>query len=137
MWINEFETELDGNQAVFWEALETSAPHTARPYCCFLRHVIFYKYPYRVLADHNYDEWDRVKSCWDLVGTPWTDADISWSRCAPFVMHEGCVFELRSGRVVWREDRGGWWLKWQAWRVPNDDRRLPCALAYHTKVQTQ
>jgi hypothetical protein len=123
MWRNKFPAQLlSPNLIEFCEPLSTSAPIHARPYCCYVRTVIFYEYPYRVV-DGCYAQHDKIDTAWDLLGTRWTDSpDLGWSALAPWVMHDGQVYELIHG---WVELRNGHWVHpWNARRVPNDDFRL-------------
>lgn len=104
----------------FYEPIETAAPPTARPYCCYLSTVIFYEGDsFRVL--------EEKQSAWNLLGTRWTAENLGWSSLAPFVRHEGQVYELVSGYVEWRE--GGWCHVWRGRLVDDGDPRLRSALA--------
>ena len=116
MWINDFPTEPDGkNSLKFIEPLDANAPPDARPHCCYIDHVVFYKQPYEANERGNYAEWDRVQTRWNLLGQRWTDEDLGWRSLAPFVKHDGEVYELATGRVVWRD--GLWFVEWIGRRV--------------------
>jgi hypothetical protein len=117
MWINAFETEAAGARGrTFWEPIRTTAPQTARPYCCYLSTVIFYKVPRALTPDgREFERWDTVESAWNLLGERYTDEDLGWSSLAPFVLHNGVVYELGGGSVVWRNGR--WFHEWLAWRL--------------------
>ena len=124
MYINRtFEFEPTGRRSgYFWEPLTTIAPSEARPYCCYIATVIFHKLPYEVTPDRGYAEYDRVETQWDLLGERWTSRDLGWASLAPFVWHDGVLYELAPGRVVYRDGR--WWMRHGAYRVPRDDHRL-------------
>lgn len=124
MWHNTFKAEpYSARSLYFWEPLNVDAPPDARPHCCYIRTVIFY-------ASHD---WQRgvvtklaeCESAWDLLGQRWTEEHIGWAALAPFVEHEGSVYELASAQVVYKDGR--WWKRWLAWRVPADDARLTLA----------
>lgn len=96
---------------IIWEPLLTKAPAPpkAKPYCCYIRSVIFYHHPYivwpfggywrdaggalRKPMTRGFLEWDHVK------------ARLSWDDIVSF---EGENFKVGSGRVVWK--RGRWWM---------------------------
>lgn len=130
MWINTFRAESYGNRGMyFWEPIPISGiPADAKPYCCYLSMVIFYD-----RADWNrgvITELIRHQSMWNLLGQRWTDEDIGWAALAPWVSHEGAIFELGGGEVVYQD--GQWWHKWLGWRLSGDDRRF----AHYLKEQT-
>ncbi|MCL5997077.1 MAG: hypothetical protein M1546_13620 [Chloroflexi bacterium] len=123
MWRNSFETEAHGLRGMyFYEPITTAAPPSAKPYCCYMNHVIFYKQPYQVLPDHSFEKWDEVETQWDLLGQRWTDEDLGWASLAPFVEHKGQIYELGGGSVIWRD--GKWFLQWLGWRRDDDDPRI-------------
>lgn len=128
MWLNQFETEADGkNRIMIWEPLDTTAPREAQPYCCDLSTIIFYHKPYTLDEQGTgYKEYARVESAWNMLGQRWTDADLGWSALAPFLWHEGHVYELGCGHVVWRETQEGgqWYLRHPARRITSLDHRL-------------
>lgn len=73
------------------ERLDTDAPATANPYCCYLRTVIFYERPWRYLKDkHEYASYGR---CETVLIEDWLYLD-------------GEVFELCGGKVS--HDGDGW-----------------------------
>lgn len=98
----------------FWEPLPTTAPPEARPYCCLISTVIFYR-------DRYHGEIDRVETQWNLLGERWTTRDLGWSSLAPFVWHAGALYELSPGRVIYQD--GQWWMRHGAWMIEYDDRR--------------
>lgn len=123
MWVNEFEVERDGRWIMyFYEPLDTDAPANAHPYCCHLNTVVFYKHPLHVRANGMFEEYDRTKTKWNLLGQRWTEADIGFAALAPWVQHDGEVYELAGGRVVRRHGR--WFMQWRGRKLPQDDRRL-------------
>jgi hypothetical protein len=95
---------------VIWEPLLTKAPAPpkAKPYCCYIRTVIFYHSPYIVWP------WPRLyrangRLCrdsgptflqWDQVETRLTGDDL--------IEFEGELFEVGGGSVVWARKR--WWM---------------------------
>lgn len=127
MWTNSFESEPYGERGMaFYEPLAVAAPPSARPHGCYLNTVIFY----------DRAAWERgvivkLAECetqWHLLGQRWTDAEgLGWYGVAPFVRHAGTLFELASGEVVYRAGR--WQMRWLAWRVRADDRRLLLGIA--------
>jgi len=122
MWINTFESETTTgfpHLITFYEPLPTSAPWEAYPYCCYIRTVIFYKPPF----PGNLEIIDQIETQWDLLGERYTDQIEGWAALAPFVYHEGQVYELCSGQVIWRN--GQWVMKRGSRRVREDDRRWP------------
>lgn len=122
MWHNTFETEPYGVRGrYFYEPIATTAPKDAQPYCCYIRTVMFYEQPYRVV-DGMYAKHDQVETQWDTLGSRWTEQDLGWASLAPFVEHDGQIYELGGGQVVWRN--GAWCCRWLGWRLPEDDRRL-------------
>lgn len=137
MWVNTFETLPYGRRGrYFFEPLPTAAPRQARPYCCYVRTVIFYKHPLTVVRSGPnkgmYAEWDRVDTIWDSLGHRWTQADIGWNSLAPLVLFFDPargpeVYELAGGTVVWREGLTGqgWQMQRLGWRLWPDDRRWP------------
>jgi len=66
---------------------------------------------------------DQIETQWDLLGERYTDQIEGWAALAPFVYHEGQVYELCSGQVIWRN--GQWVMKRGSRRVREDDRRWP------------
>jgi hypothetical protein len=123
VWQSTFEAAPYGERGrYFFEPLSTTAPADAQPYCCYTRTVIFYKKPYRSDGRGNFVKYDEVETEWSLFGQRWTTADIGWSALAPFVEHEGQVYELGGGEVLWRDGR--WVNRWLGWRVEADDPRL-------------
>lgn len=66
---------------------------------------------------------DEVVSQWNLLGQRFTDEWEGWAAVAPLVQHEGEIYELCSGEVIWRE--GQWFKKWTGRRLAEDDRRRP------------
>ncbi len=130
MWTNEFEAESDGSHgAKFFEPLAVDAPPSARPHCCYLDTVIFYKQPYESNEKGGYADFGQVETQWNLLGQRWTDADLGWRALAPLVQHEGHVFELTGGRVIRRNEK--WWMEWSARRLLLDDFRLTSAKGHH------
>lgn len=124
MWRNpDYPTEPYGERGLYiFEPIPTDAPATAKPHCYLFDRVAFYEQPYRVDASGGYAKHDDTQHEWNLLGQRWTDADIGWSALAPFVTHDSTIYELASATVV--RSAGRWWLRWLAWRVPDDDRRL-------------
>lgn len=124
MWRNTFEAEPYGVRGLyFYEPIQTAAPPEAKPYCCYLRRIIFYKQPREVMPDHTYAKWDEVDSQWDLLGQRWTDEDLGWASLAPFVqLDDGRIYELGGGDVIWRN--GQWFVRWLGWRKDDDDPRI-------------
>jgi len=120
MWRNEFESEPYGTQGmIFYEPLPTIATEDCQPYCCLIRTTIFYKKPW----PGKLEKIDKVQSQWDLLGHRFTDEIDGWACVAPFVWHSDELYELHSGKVIWRNDQ--WHKKWTARRVSTDDRRWP------------
>lgn len=92
-----------------WEPLATKAPAPpkARPYCCYIRTVIFHHFPHilrgphPVLSGHRwyweprggFQQWDQIET------------RLSWDDLVAF---EGDRFEIAGGTVVWRRRR--WWM---------------------------
>ena len=144
MWKNSFTTELveivarDGLvtkdstvegidtsawscRITFYEPLETDVPKSSYPYCCYLNTVIF------TSDSEHLAEIGRAESMWDLLGTRWTDdRQIGFSALEPFVWHDGRVWKLVSGQVVWAN--GQWYKAWGACLVRDDDKRLATSL---------
>ena len=126
MWHNTFETKQTGTRSrVFYEPINTTAPHdeTCEPYCCLINTIVFYKKPYALNGRGGYQIWDEVKTQWDNLGYRFTDEDWGWQSLAPFVIHDGALYELSIGEVIWRNDH--WYMRWIAWRVDESDRRWP------------
>lgn len=121
MWINSFESEPGAapHLITFYEPLPTIAPQEAHPYCCYLKTVIFYKPPF----PGNLEIIDQVETQWDLLGQRFSKEIEGWAGVAPFVYHEGKVYELMSGQVIWRNEQ--WMMMRRALRVREDDRRFP------------
>ncbi len=122
---------------IFYEPIRTTAPADARPYCCYLNRVIFYKHPRTLAPDgFHYEQWDEVESAWNLLGERYTEEDLGWSSLAPFVLHRGIVYELGGGSVIWRNSQ--WFHQWTSWRVdPSDSRdawRLSEAWKMHKRA---
>jgi hypothetical protein len=124
VWINKFEHGQTKYHVLiyFWEPLDTDAPEEAKPHCCLIDWVVFYKHSPEVSDGGGLAAWDQVTTCWNLLGTRWTDANVGWSALAPFVLHDGEVWELVTGKVVWRA--GCWFMRWCARRIAADDIRL-------------
>ncbi|MEO0870391.1 MAG: hypothetical protein AAFY19_00320 [Pseudomonadota bacterium] len=90
------------------ERLDTDAPASARPWCCYTKTVIFYEQPWRVLPDRRaYAEHDRVETVLD-------GEDI--------LTINGVQFELLGGIVS--HDGAGWIMTRRA-RKRADDRQVP------------
>jgi len=122
MWHNAFPAEQTGaNRVIFYEDLHTDAPEMCRPYCCYIRTVIFHELPLRVV-DGQYAQHDSVETAWDLLGQRWTDQDLGWGALAPLVEHQGQIYELIGGSVTWLNGR--WVQRWIARRVPDDDIKI-------------
>lgn len=121
MWYNEFETEQDDRLRIFWEPIETTAPKEAHPYTCYVDCIIFYKHPQHSRTT-DFSEFDRVTIKWTLLGTRWTNKDIGLAALAPFVDHEGVIYELTTGNVKWCKD--GWYMRWIGREVYGGDKRL-------------
>lgn len=100
---------------VVFEPLLTKAPRPpkATPYCCYLRTVIFYHYPYIVRPPGWYrsstGELRRGETGpfvqWDEI-----EHRLHWDTLINF---DGQVFEIGGGRVIWR-DRS-WWMLRDGW----------------------
>lgn len=92
-----------------WEPLPTKAPAPpkARPYCCYIRTVIFYHFPHIVRGPHP-SHWGR-RWHWNKSGgfLEWDQIEtrLSWDDVVSF---EGERFEIQGGHVVWRRRR--WWM---------------------------
>lgn len=126
MWKNEFETEKTGNRSrIFYEPINSNAPHddTCRVHCCYTNTVIFYKQPWEYNGRGGYAEWDRIETQWDNYGERFTDEDWGWQSIAPFVIHEGKLYELSTGNITWLNGR--WYMVWTGWIVDASDRRWP------------
>lgn len=123
MWVNAFETErITGSLLAFFEPLLTGAPPDAIPYCCYLSTVVFYQRPLEIGSDGRYIQHDEAEAQWNLLGQRWTDDHVGFAALAPFVQHDGHVYELVGGQVIWRNGR--WTMRWTARLVKEDDRRL-------------
>lgn len=119
MWKNTFETEqVSDNFIRIYEPIKTIATQDCEPYCCFIRTVIFYKKPLCDLV-----EVDRTQTHFDLLGKRFSDELDGWTGVAPFVEHDGKIYELISGTVIWRN--GAWYMQRMARRICKDDPRLP------------
>lgn len=123
LWRNTFEAEVcSPNLVLFYESLPVKAPTMkVQPYCCYDRRIIFYELPYRIERG-VYARYDETETQWSLLGQRWTDEDIGFAAAAPFVEHEGVVYELTSGQVRLR--CGQWVMQWRARRVRDSDVRL-------------
>lgn len=118
MWTNEYQTEPYGTRGRhFFEPLKVEAPETAQPYCCYANTVVFYE------DATCRKEVARCDSKWNLLGQRFNQDLEGLPGVAPFVWHEGELYELGSGDVVWHDD--GWHVRWLGWRVPEDDWRWP------------
>lgn len=83
------------NWVYVWEPLNTTAPETAHPYCCYNSTVIFY------------EDADKLK---EIDRTEYT---IRYSfRGNTILQGNGFVLQLMSGKVVWHADR--WQMQWLA-----------------------
>ncbi|MEM7003728.1 MAG: hypothetical protein AAF529_23285 [Pseudomonadota bacterium] len=79
-----------------WEPLPTNAPgpDKTRPYCCYIRTVIFYQRPYCPRAPgEGYIEHDRL------------EFRITSDTRLRF---EGQIYKAGGGRVYWADDQ--WWM---------------------------
>lgn len=123
MWTNAFETQPYGVRGLyFYEPLRTLAPREAKPHCCYVGTIIFYEQPYRLMPDgHSLAEFDRIETCWNMLGERWTEQDLGFASLAPLILHAGQIDELGGGQVVWRDT--GWVMEWLGWRVDEFDRR--------------
>jgi hypothetical protein len=125
MWINHFEVEPYGARGMyFYEPLKTKAPRAGmQPYCCLIRTVIFYAVPFHTRKDGTtLVDYGQCETEWDLLGERFMEGD--WlNGVAALVIHEGQIYELATGRVMWR--KGGWQMKHLAWRVTPNDARYP------------
>lgn len=80
-----------------YEPLSFKAPSIARPYCCYIRTVIFYVYPYQVTRNgSSFREWDQARS---LLG--WDDE----------ILFDGNIYTVGGGRVV-RLEKAWWMQRW-------------------------
>jgi hypothetical protein len=126
MWHNTFETEPYNTRALyFYEPINTTAPHdeSCHPYCCLINTIVFYKYPYTPNDRGGYQEWDHVETQFDNYGQRFTDEDWDFQSVAPFVVHDGKIYEIATGQVIWRND--SWYMRWLGWLVDESDRRWP------------
>lgn len=82
---------------ILWEPLRTKAPSPAivRPWCCYIRTVIFYQWPHTVLSTR------RGFAYYDQIETR-----ISHDALIEF---EGETFKYGHGQVLWK--RGRWWMR--------------------------
>lgn len=123
MWHNTFPAERDPALpwlVTFYEPLATKAPKEAKPYCCYLRRVVFYTPDY----PNSLQILDEVEGQWDLAGTRWTsDPQLVFGALEPFVAHEGEYFDLMGGRVIWWQDKG-WHVEWRARRIYPEHNQL-------------
>ncbi len=102
-----------------WEPLRTKAPcpDKARPYCCYLRTVIFYVGPRHIVRPwHHIYRWKNGWS-WDKPGMHYeewdqVEYDLTWDD--PFDWC-GQRFIVGGGRVTWRLSQ--WWMKHNARRA--------------------
>ncbi len=79
------------------EPLSYKAPSIARPYCCYLRTVIFYVYPYEVTRNGStFREWDRVESL------------LSWNA---EILCDSNIYIVGGGRVL-RLEKSWWMQRW-------------------------
>lgn len=95
---------------VIWEPLLTKAPAPpkARPWCCYIRTVIFYHFPYVLeLRQPRWRDWEgrlhagaRGYQEWDQIETRLTWDDV--------VRFEDEDFVVGGGTVVWKRRR--WWM---------------------------
>jgi hypothetical protein len=93
MWDCEGEFELDGpHSVVLWEPLDVNAPLDAKPYCCLVNTVIFYrdKVGYDEIARCRTHDLNTSSETLLFLGNRW------WSVC--------------SGKVVQRD--GKWCMQW-------------------------
>ena len=104
-------------QLVIWEPILTKAPGPAlaRPYCCYIKTVIFYHRPYicspwvtifecngrlqRNSSPGHFEQWDEVET------------RLTWEDQLSF---EGERFDVGGGRVMWANLPGQprrWWMR--------------------------
>ena len=125
MWHNTFEIEQYNTRALyFYEPINTTAPReNCQPYCCLINTVVFYKQPYTPDGKGGYQVWDRVETQFDNYGNRFTEEDWGFQSLAPFVIHDGKIYEISTGQVIWRD--GHWYTRWLGWLVDESDRRWP------------
>jgi hypothetical protein len=123
MWHNTFPTKPYGARGMYFyeDILAAGIPETAKPYCCYICTIIFYKQPYKVV-DGEFERWGEAVTRWNLIGERWTDQDMGFGSLAPLVLHNGQVYELATGNVIWKD--GKWVNQWIGWRLPADDNRI-------------
>lgn len=99
-----------------WEPLDTKAPgpNLVRPYCCYIAHVVFYAFPFRLRGRYGWrsnGRWycerepGRVFVEWDAIDTRLTWGDL--------VLFDGEIYEVHGGTVRWesyRREAHRWWM---------------------------
>lgn len=87
------------------EPLDVTAPgpEAASPHCCYIRTVIFYEKPWRLIPGSGFAEHDRI------------DARLQNHDLADF---EGHRFEIYSGRAEW--DGARWIMRHRARRLKGE-----------------
>lgn len=95
---------------VIWERLSVKAPPSARPHCCYVRTVIFYRRPFSVSWVRNeYRKWDEVETHHA------SDDEVEF---------DGALYDCGSGYVKWID--GAWWMERHArYRRPRNEPHLP------------
>lgn len=101
----EWEWEENGKWITIFDPIRTTAPASARPFCCLGHVVIFY--------DASNQELDRGR---------YHDLNTGSSM---LLRIDGQLWEIVSGRVRW--ERGGWCMGWSA-RPPADQTRYALRL---------
>lgn len=108
-----------------WEKLDTKAPcpDKARPYCCYLRTVIFYLGPsWTVRPWHHYWIDGKGKRRAQKPGQSyeqWDQIEHELTSESP-IEYQGEVFRCGGGTVVWLGKGKGWWMKFWARRERTD-----------------
>ena len=127
------------NWVKIFEPLVTTAPKTARPYCCYIRTIIFYKS--FLPTDPDYlKKVDQVGATrLDSLGHRWTLDWDGWDALQPyFSTGEEATgltwWVITGGTVTWLDD-GGWHMVWSARRVrPETEVRLHHYLKHKEEI---
>lgn len=110
-------TKVAPYMSVVWEPLHTKAPRPPKvaPYCCYIRTVIFYHFPYVVNRFGRHWK-SSVDGLWRKSETgsfiQWDQIETRLSS-GSLVELAGGVFEVRGGSVLWK-DRA-WWMMHRAY----------------------
>lgn len=115
---------------VIWEPLKTKAPAPPASWvwCCYIRTVIFYKYPHVVLPPEPWTDQHGVVhpgsvgsfAEWDQLETRMTWDDL--------VEFEGGIYKIGGGQVRWAAER--WWVcRWARYEPGYPEDTTPAAIA--------